>query len=93
MNSPTGGGDGIAETGDAVWLHLVGNPINHSTASPLGLHEPVDRMKPRTRSYVSRRYRWRPLPSPQPRRPIEAVGVGHNEQSLACVWGAHGARG
>jgi hypothetical protein len=86
------GNDSVAEGGDAGRLQSVGNPINHSTASAGGLHEPVDWIRPRTRVSVSGRYRP-PCPRPQPRLPMDAVGVGHEEHPVSCVWGTHGACG
>lgn len=93
-----GGDDGVAEGSDAGRLQPVGKPISHSTASPLGLHEPVDRMNPRTRSVTDGRMR-RPVPPSgfarigHPERPMLAVGVGHHEQAFPHVWCTHGARG
>ncbi|MDM4721346.1 hypothetical protein QTQ03_17685 [Micromonospora sp. WMMA1363] len=75
------GDDGVAEGSDAGRLQPVGKPISHSTASPLGLHEPVFWMTPRTRSVTDGRMR-RPVPPSgfarigQPERPMLAVGVG-----------------
>jgi len=87
------GNDGVTEGGHAGWLQFGGNPISHSTAVAIGRQEPVKRIKPRTRRSVSGLYRPPFLPSPQPRRPIEAVGVGHKEQAGPHMWGTHGARG
>src|SRR3954454_10701970 len=87
-----GGGDGVSEGSDAGRLQSVGKPISHSTACALGLHESVSAIAPRMRASVAA-FQRPPWPSPHPRSPIEAVGVGHQEQPSSHVWGTHGARG
>lgn len=72
---------GVAEA--AVSVHPSGNPISHSVW--FGLRRPV--------MYVPLRLAFgTPLDPPMLHEP-DARGVGQKEQSLTCVWGAHGARG
>lgn len=73
--------------------HPGGRPINISTIKTGGLHRPVDAITPCTRSITVTRYLLLSLrPRPKPCEPWAAVGVGHQEQAVTCVWGTHGAR-
>lgn len=86
-----GGDDGVAEGGDTGAVQFGGNPISHSICAGSGRHEPIDWITPRTLASVAGEYRP-PVPNPQPRRPIDAVGVGQYEQASSWVWGTQGAR-
>jgi len=83
-----GGDDGVA----CGCNHPGGRPMSASVISTGGRHSPVDAITPRTRRAVPRLNRALVVVRPQPWRPIEAVGVGHQEQAAAHVWSTQGAR-